>query len=89
MENDETLRILLGAILTVGNICNGTDAKKSRADGYNYEAIHATFRTKTHDGDSMLKFICNKIKEEVQDISQLKATFKECEQAQKNTIQMV
>lgn len=79
-------KLLLGAILTVGNICNSSDPKKCRADGYNYEAIHATFRARTANGDSMLKFICQKIKEEEQGIVGLKATFKECEQAQKTPI---
>lgn len=73
----------------MGNICNATDPKKCRADGYNYDAIHATMRARTQNGDSMLKFICKKIKEQESGISQLKASFKECEQAKKNTIQMI
>lgn len=64
LMNDRLFKLLLSAILHVGNICNAGDPKKGRADGFSYDAIHATFRTKTHNGDSMLKFICQKLKEE-------------------------
>ena len=61
LRNDSMFHLLLGAILAVGNICNAGDPKKGRADGFNYDALHATFRSKTNHGDSMLKFICQKL----------------------------
>lgn len=64
LQTDHSFKLLLGAILQVGNICNAGDAKKGRADGFSYDALHATFRAKTANGDSMLKFICKKLAEE-------------------------
>ena len=55
------LKLLLSAILAVGNICNAGDPKKGRADGFNCDALHATFRSKAANGDSMLKFICQNL----------------------------
>lgn len=79
----------MGTILAVGNICNAGDPKKGRADGFNYDALHGTFRSKTNNGDSMLKFICQKLAEEDKSFRLLRSSFKDCEQAQRTPIQMV
>ena len=57
-------KLLLSAILQVGNLFYAGDAKKVKADGFSYDALHATLRAKTANGDSMLKFICRKLAEE-------------------------
>ena len=90
LQTDRQFKLLLGAILAVGNVCNAGDPKKGRADGFNYDALHATFRSKTVNGDSMLKFICQKLdQDEGGGFKLMKQNFKDCQDAQRNPVKLV
>lgn len=73
----------------MGNICNAGDEKKGRADGFNYDAITATLRSKAASGDSMLKVICLKLNEEEEGFSLMPQNFKDCVSAQRSPIATV
>lgn len=91
LRTDRQFMLLLSAVLAVGNVCNAGDPKKGRADGYNYDALHATFRSKTVNGDSMLKYICQKLAQEDAAFKLMKSSqgFQDCQQAQRTPIVMV
>jgi len=71
----EILKKILSILLSLGNIMNG-GTNKGRADGFYLEALSKTTTMKDNSNNTILAFICKKLKEEDEEIVNFKQEVK-------------
>ena len=84
MEN-KTLKLLLGIILSFGNILNGGNGLRGQADGYSLETLGRVGNMTDKNKTSALKYIAKIFQEKVPEIS-IKKEFDDIYKAQRMNI---
>jgi hypothetical protein len=74
IKNNNTLRIILSYVLTVGNILNG-GTPKGQADGFNLDILSKIGSVKDNTNKTLTQYICSQIKKEDDNFEGIKKDF--------------
>lgn len=75
MKN-KNIKLILGALLHIGNTMNAANKTRGQADGFEYDAFSKSFTIKRSDGKSIMGVLLELLQKDHPDVMNIKEEYK-------------